>query len=180
MKQSVQQHVTKVLSSPTWRQLVAQQQLGQVPRLGRVLLGLDARGAVACLTLLDLDERRPEPPAHAESLEAKFQAAFERYVEGDAEPFADMVLTEAPSAFAARVRAALQAIPRGTVATYGELAQRVGSPAAARAIGRACATNPIPLVVPCHRVVATHGLGGYGLGLRSKRVLLELEGYACH
>ncbi|MGH9118487.1 MAG: methylated-DNA--[protein]-cysteine S-methyltransferase [Acidimicrobiales bacterium] len=65
----------------------------------------------------------------------------------------------------------------GQVVTYKELAERTGSPRAVRAAGSACATNPIPIVVPCHRVVRTGGgLGGYGGGLDAKRLLLTLEG----
>ena len=67
-------------------------------------------------------------------------------------------------------------IPYGQVQTYGQLARAVGSPGAARAIGRACGANPLPLVVPCHRVVAANGLGGFALGLDAKRALLALEG----
>jgi methylated-DNA-[protein]-cysteine S-methyltransferase len=66
--------------------------------------------------------------------------------------------------------------PYGHVVTYGELARRSGCPGGARAVGRAMARNPLPLVVPCHRVVAAGGLGGYGGGLRLKRRLLALEG----
>lgn len=65
----------------------------------------------------------------------------------------------------------------GEVVTYGGLAQRVGRPKAARAAGTACATNPIPLVVPCHRVLpGGGGVGNYGGGAHVKRALLELEG----
>jgi methylated-DNA-[protein]-cysteine S-methyltransferase len=64
----------------------------------------------------------------------------------------------------------------GQVVTYQELADRVGQPNAARAVGAALGSNPIPIVVPCHRVVAADGLGGYGGGLTIKRALLELEG----
>ena len=72
---------------------------------------------------------------------------------------------------------ALQAIPAGSVWTYGQLAQHLGRPRAARAVGSACGANPIPFLVPCHRVVASNGgLGGFGLGLAVKRVLLEREG----
>jgi methylated-DNA-[protein]-cysteine S-methyltransferase len=74
------------------------------------------------------------------------------------------------------------AIPFGRVRTYGEIAEAVGSPAAARAVGGALAANPVPIVVPCHRVIAAGGrLGGYsggkeGTGLKWKKELLALEG----
>ena len=68
-------------------------------------------------------------------------------------------------------------IPRGEVASYGELAARVGRPRASRAVGNVMRTNPLPLVIPCHRVVGSTGLGGYGsAGLETKRWLLALEG----
>ena len=68
-------------------------------------------------------------------------------------------------------------IPAGQTRSYGWLAQRVGNPRAARAVGRVMATNPLPIVVPCHRVVASDGsLGGYGAGLPMKEALLRLEG----
>ena len=67
-------------------------------------------------------------------------------------------------------------IPAGETRSYGWLAQKVGSPRAARAVGRVMATNPLPLVVPCHRVVASDGsLGGYGGGLALKERLLRAE-----
>ena len=66
--------------------------------------------------------------------------------------------------------------PYGRVVTYGELARRSGCAGGARAVGQAMARNPLPLVVPCHRVVAAGGLGGYGGGLPLKRRLLALEG----
>ena len=64
----------------------------------------------------------------------------------------------------------------GQVVTYQGLADRVGQPGAARAVGAAMGANPIPVVVPCHRVLAAEGLGGFGGGLETKRRLLELEG----
>jgi methylated-DNA-[protein]-cysteine S-methyltransferase len=78
--------------------------------------------------------------------------------------------------FHAKVLAAARRIPYGRTATYGELATRTGSPRAARAVGQAMAHNPVPLVIPCHRVLAAGGrLGGYGGGLDLKRRLLDLE-----
>jgi methylated-DNA-[protein]-cysteine S-methyltransferase len=68
-------------------------------------------------------------------------------------------------------------IPSGETRTYGWLAERVGHPRAARAVGRVMATNPLPLVVPCHRVVGSNGsLTGYGGGLQMKEALLRAEG----
>jgi methylated-DNA-[protein]-cysteine S-methyltransferase len=81
------------------------------------------------------------------------------------------------SGFLRQARQACHAIPYGRVVTYAELAAAAGSPRAVRAAGNAMARNPIPIVVPCHRVVRTGGgLGGYGGGLDVKRWLLELEG----
>ena len=66
-------------------------------------------------------------------------------------------------------------VPYGQVRSYGEIARRAGHPRAFRAVGAANARNPLPLLVPCHRIVAAHGLGGYGGGLALKRKLLALE-----
>ena len=71
----------------------------------------------------------------------------------------------------------LRRIPWGQTISYGELARRAGNPKAYRAVGQANAVNPIPLIVPCHRVIAADGsLGGYSSGLDRKRWLLEHEG----
>ena len=79
--------------------------------------------------------------------------------------------------FGRRVLRATAAIPYGRSATYNQVAQRAGSPRAVRAAGNALAANPIPIVVPCHRVLRTGGaLGGYGGGIERKRWLLEHEG----
>ena len=80
------------------------------------------------------------------------------------------------TAYQQRVWRALQGVPFGRTLSYGELAARLGAPKGARAVGRACATNPVPVVVPCHRVVDGAGaLHGYGGGLWRKQRLLELE-----
>ena len=79
--------------------------------------------------------------------------------------------------FQQEVWSALQEIPLGRVATYGEIAARIGKPGGARAVGQACGRNPVVLFVPCHRVVAAHGkLGGFGSGLTIKKALLRHEG----
>jgi methylated-DNA-[protein]-cysteine S-methyltransferase len=81
--------------------------------------------------------------------------------------------------FTAKIYRAAQAVPAGATATYGELASIAGSPGASRAVGRAMATNPWPVIVPCHRVVAAGGgKGGFSAygGLVTKEKLLKLEG----
>lgn len=88
----------------------------------------------------------------------------------------DLPLAPAGSAFETRVWAAMRRIPYGKTRCYGDLAHDIGS--APRAVGRACGKNPIPIVIPCHRVLAKAGLGGYSGegGLATKTRLLALEG----
>lgn len=91
----------------------------------------------------------------------------------------EMALLESCSPFQRQVLEAEYAIPRGRVSTYGLIATHLGAPGAARAVGRALATNPFPILVPCHRAVRSDGaLGGYQGGLAMKRALLEMEGVA--
>jgi methylated-DNA-[protein]-cysteine S-methyltransferase len=103
-----------------------------------------------------------------------------RYADGEPADFSDVVLAvEHLSTFQRRVVKACRAIPAGQHRTYGQLAAAAGSPGAARAVGRVMAANRVPLVVPCHRVLAAGGrLGGFSApqGLAMKRRLLALEG----
>jgi AraC family transcriptional regulator of adaptative response/methylated-DNA-[protein]-cysteine methyltransferase len=79
--------------------------------------------------------------------------------------------------FQKRVWAELRRIPFGSTRSYADVAKRIGKPAAFRAVANACGANPIPILVPCHRVVASGGkIGGFGGGLHRKRLLLEKEG----
>jgi methylated-DNA-[protein]-cysteine S-methyltransferase len=101
------------------------------------------------------------------------------YLEGDDDTLAlpvDLALARGP--FRRAVLDTLhREVHRGEVITYGELAREAGNPRAVRAVGSACATNPVPIVVPCHRVLpASHKLGNYGGGPDRKRALLTLEG----
>jgi methylated-DNA-[protein]-cysteine S-methyltransferase len=105
--------------------------------------------------------------------------ALSAYLEGEGERLdlpVDLQLVGAP--FRRRVLDTLhREIGRGEVVTYGGLAERSGNPRAARAVGTACARNPVPLVVPCHRVLpGGGGIGNYGGGRERKRALLALEG----
>ncbi len=88
----------------------------------------------------------------------------------------DLPLDVRATAFQRRVWQALQRIPYGETRTYGEVARAIGRPAAARAVARACATNPVALAVPCHRVIRADGAtGGYRWGAPRKRALLAAE-----
>jgi AraC family transcriptional regulator of adaptative response/methylated-DNA-[protein]-cysteine methyltransferase len=92
------------------------------------------------------------------------------------QPHLDLPLDVQATAFQWRVWQELQAIPAGTTRSYGEIAEALGQPTAARAVARACATNPVSVIIPCHRVIREDGgLGGYRWGLHRKRALLERE-----
>ncbi|MCA1560790.1 MAG: bifunctional DNA-binding transcriptional regulator/O6-methylguanine-DNA methyltransferase Ada [Acidobacteria bacterium] len=92
------------------------------------------------------------------------------------EPAGELPLDVRGTAFQWRVWQELRAIPRGTTRSYSEVARHIGRPKAVRAVARACATNPVCLLIPCHRVVPQHGgLGGYRWGADRKRVLLNNE-----
>jgi AraC family transcriptional regulator, regulatory protein of adaptative response / methylated-DNA-[protein]-cysteine methyltransferase len=94
----------------------------------------------------------------------------------DAPVRSDVPLDLLGTAFQQRVWRALREVPAGTTATYTEIAQRVGAPAAVRAVGSACGKNPVAVVVPCHRIVREDGgLGGYAWGLPRKKALLTRE-----
>ena len=124
-----------------------------------------------------------EPPyrdaelAKESEVPGRFADPLTAYFGGEAlEPAAlpvDLLGTE----FQVRVWEALRRVPRGQVRTYAGIATDVGSPRAMRAVGMANAKNPLPIVVPCHRIVEVgHKLGGYSGGLDRKRFLLRLEG----
>jgi methylated-DNA-[protein]-cysteine S-methyltransferase len=100
------------------------------------------------------------------------------YFAGDSCDFRDVeVDLDGSTPFQRALAEALRSIPYGETVTYGELAALAGSPNAARAAGTFCAGNRFPLMIPCHRVVAAEGIGGFGsLGVDYKRRLLELEG----
>ncbi len=88
----------------------------------------------------------------------------------------DLPLDLRATAFQMRVWEALKCIPRGETRTYTEIACAIGQPTAVRAVARACASNPVAVVIPCHRVIGSNGdLTGYRWGVERKRKLLELE-----
>ncbi|MBL4763069.1 MAG: methylated-DNA--[protein]-cysteine S-methyltransferase [Gammaproteobacteria bacterium] len=113
----------------------------------------------------------------ANNISQQFAAYFR-----DAKNNFDLPLLLAGTPFQRKVWRALREIPTGKVLTYGELAERLKT--SARAVGNACRKNPVPVIVPCHRVVSANGLGGYcgevgGEALAIKRQLLRHEGVEC-
>jgi methylated-DNA-[protein]-cysteine S-methyltransferase len=144
--------------------------------LGRLLAVSDGQS----LTHLDMQggrrPRRISPSWRADDTAfGSLRAQFEEYFAGDRRAF-DLALAPAGNAFELRVWAALVQIPYGETASYGEIAQRIGAPGAARAVGLANGRNPIAVIIPCHRVIGSNGsLTGYGGGLDRKRLLLDLE-----
>jgi methylated-DNA-[protein]-cysteine S-methyltransferase len=109
---------------------------------------------------------------------AEVRRQLAEYFAGERREF-DLVLAPAGTPFERSVWDELRKIPFGETRSYGEIAQALGRPGAARAVGRANGANPIPIVVPCHRVIGSDGsLTGFGGGLDAKSRLLELEGLA--
>jgi methylated-DNA-[protein]-cysteine S-methyltransferase len=103
-------------------------------------------------------------------------AELKEYFAGSRRKFAVEINPEG-TAFQLSVWRVLQKVPYGKTVSYGELAKRVGNPKASRAVGAANAANPIPIIIPCHRVIGAGGdLTGFGGGLAVKQYLLELEG----
>jgi len=97
------------------------------------------------------------------------------YLHGTRTTF-DLQIAPSGTTFQRRVWQGLTEIPYGEAISYGELARRIGMPGAARAVGQANGANPIPIVIPCHRVIAADGtIGGFSSGLGIKRQLLALE-----
>jgi|SRR5690554_4870499 methylated-DNA-[protein]-cysteine S-methyltransferase len=120
-----------------------------------------------------LAKRFPQSKAEMQPLQKGFQADLDTYFSGARMEFA-WPLQLTGTDFQKRVWQEIQAIPHGQVTTYKKIGESLGTKAF-RAIGQACGANPISLIIPCHRVLGTHSLGGYGGGTNRKRLLLELE-----
>lgn len=141
-------------------------------------LTVTARGGAVCS--VEFGERPVSdvplsPDIDAESVLRRAVSELEAYFEGKLREFTVPVTLHGPP-FHTRVWKHLTRIPFGQVETYDQIARTLGSPGGARAVGNACAANPVPVIVPCHRVLAAAGLGGYGGGLPAKVWLLRHEG----
>jgi methylated-DNA-[protein]-cysteine S-methyltransferase len=149
--------------------------------VGRLLLLADAQG----LREIRFEtERHPRPRSadwvHAPAALAFARAQLEEYFAGTRTAF-DLPLHPQGTAFQLRVWEELGRIPYAVTISYGELARRIGQPQAMRAVGAANGRNPLPIVVPCHRVIGSNGsLTGFGGGLPAKRFLLGWERRIAH
>jgi methylated-DNA-[protein]-cysteine S-methyltransferase len=145
--------------------------------IGELLLVADARG----LRLVSFDNSKRAAPVQAEWREDKAPFAevirqLHSYFEGELREF-NLPLAPAGTQFQLRVWDSLRAIPYGETISYAQLAQRIENPKAVRAVGLANGCNPIPIIIPCHRVIGSDGsLTGFGGGLPTKKKLLALEG----
>ena len=145
--------------------------------LGRLFVAGSERG----LRLIDLHEssareriaRSPELVLDPAALEPAARQ-LQEYARGERRVF-ELELDLQGTEFELRVWNALRAIPWGETRTYGRIAAAIGEPGSARAVGRANGCNRVPIVVPCHRVVSSTGLGGFSGGLEWKQRLLALE-----
>jgi methylated-DNA-[protein]-cysteine S-methyltransferase len=120
--------------------------------------------------------RDPEPDwIYNEKPFAKARRQLVEYFEGERKSF-DLPLRVSGTEFQIRVLEELQRIPYGETLSYSDIAERIGNPKAVRAVGAANGRNPIPIVIPCHRVIGSSGdLTGFGGGLDTKEALLRLE-----
>ena len=107
----------------------------------------------------------------------KFSHQIQQYAAGKPVRWSVPLDLSAGTTFQQSVWRALKTIPRGETRSYGWVAQQIGKPRSSRAVGAACGANPVPVVIPCHRVIAGDGsIGGFGGGLPMKRRLLQIEG----
>lgn len=145
--------------------------------IGPLLIAGDAQAVTRIAFPKNGRASRPEPGWTDSAAGPVGEAArqLREYFSGKRREF-DLPLAPSGTAFQRVVWRKLREIPYGATISYGELARRVGDPKASRAVGSANGKNPLPIVVPCHRVIAADGkLGGFGGGLPVKRALLELE-----
>lgn len=147
--------------------------------VGRILLVGDEEALVS-LDFAGYEDRMGRLNGGAETRRAPgfggFRERVEAYFAGDFAALDAIAVRPRGTAFQQTVWRALREIPPGRTSTYGELAAKLGSPGASRAVGLANARNPIALVVPCHRVIGSNGsLTGYAGGLDRKRWLLDFE-----
>jgi methylated-DNA-[protein]-cysteine S-methyltransferase len=153
--------------------------------IGTLLIVSDDDGSVRALDFDDCEARMlrllkthyGETTLAPGPAPARARCALDAYFAGDLGAIDDVLVATGGTPFQSAVWAALRRIPAGTTTSYGALAATIGHPSAMRAVGLAVGSNPVAVIVPCHRVIgADNSLTGYGGGLPRKRWLLEHEG----
>jgi methylated-DNA-[protein]-cysteine S-methyltransferase len=153
-------------------------------RLGRILVTRTDKGLNNLLFhqptwgkfFEELEERKDLEFVRSESKFSNLKKQLKDYLSGKKVRFTEKVDLSSGSPFEQKVWKKMLQIPYGKTVSYKKLAQMAGSSKKARAVGNACARNPLPIIVPCHRVIKSDGgLGGYGGGIERKRRLLDLE-----
>jgi len=144
--------------------------------VGKLTLVASSKGLVAIDVRNNAKQVVTAKDASAQAILIKTKKQLEQYFAGKRTSF-DVALDLVGTEFQVRAWRALCRIPFGKTISYGQQASNIKNPKAFRAVGSANGKNPIPIIVPCHRVVASDGsLGGYSLGLKMKKQLLALEG----
>lgn len=148
-----------------------------IPSPFGTLSGTVGEGKIFALSLAASDAAFPQdaPPTEDRRTVELLCTQLDEYFSGRRRVF-DLPLCLHGTGFQLAVWNAMRRIPYGEVRTYGEVAWMAGYPRAARAVGNACNRNPVLLLVPCHRVVASDGIGGFAHRTDIKRALLRLEG----
>ncbi|MCW2752233.1 MAG: cysteine methyltransferase [Aeromicrobium sp.] len=138
--------------------------------------GLRVHASSGLITAIDFDASKPRKARKPDALLDQAEEQLTAYFAGELTDF-DLPLASEGSEFQKKVWAELRRIPYGETASYGDIARRLGyEPVISRAVGAANGANPIPIVVPCHRVIGADGtLTGYGGGIERKKILLDLE-----
>jgi methylated-DNA-[protein]-cysteine S-methyltransferase len=144
--------------------------------IGKLLLAADARGLREVWFETGKHRKEPDPSWQRSAAKVAFaRKQLEEYFAGERQNF-DLPLHPIGTEFQTNVWLTLADIPYGTTISYAELARRIGQPLAVRAVGAANGRNPIPIILPCHRVIGSDGsLTGFGGGLPTKRFLLGME-----
>lgn len=139
---------------------------------GKLIIGLTEKGEICLLSFLQ---------DKAADIVSEWQSQWPRtkFASGaDVKNFTRKNILLVGTEFQHAVWRVMSKIPSGSVTTYGNIALYIGNPRASRAVGAACGANPVPYLIPCHRVIAANGgLGGFSSGLGVKEKLLKIEGY---
>lgn len=150
--------------------------------IDRMVTVVDENGSVVLLAFLAGRTEQQQVASFGPALQWSAAAcshvvdAVGRWFAGERDALETLRLRPAGSEFSQRVWSEVREVPYGATASYGEIAARLGRPGASRAVGRANATNPICLAIPCHRIVGADGsLTGYGGGIATKQALLAFE-----